>query len=370
MNSRPRREWSSAGARNRQAGTTDSPLLVRLQFIVLASNFLIKALILNIGFGVFALTAGFGTDLFSEEIYGFTFLYCLLVVNLTAYAFYRGMSSRRNRSSDLGRVDDSVNYVLIVVVSLVFVASFVGLGQKILSLSASLALLAIAANSRLLAVISLAIFVAGVPEAIALDEFIPLIFCAVLNIFVFLPWLATKGRKLLIVLGLVGLALLIALSFYYIGFRYNAFKLVERIFEQAAPLSWQGSAWLWFNPHAVLGGMPEEREVMVLEGTWDAQFKVTYLVANAPVLGSAFLLSLGYLLGRFAGRTLLNCRLPHSNVLSNFIRLKLLLILIEVMGEKVTDPGKIVAYLGIIAMLSVFDWLWTGGRHQARVQSP
>ena len=107
--------------------------------------------------------------------------------------------------------------------------------------------------------------------------------------------------------------------------------------------------------------MPEERELLVLEGTWDAQFKVTYLIVNAPILGTAFLLVFAYLLGRFTGSTVLNCQLSGTNVLTNFLRLKLLLILIELMGEKVTDPIKIAAYVLLILGITAFESLWTAG---------
>jgi hypothetical protein len=341
-------------------------LLVRLQFVVLASNFLLKVLILNLAYVVFLLTSDFGTDLFTEDVDGITFLFAVVIVNAMAYAFYRGLASPHNASTDAGRLDVSLNRALVLVITAIFALSFVVLGQKILSLSASMALLSIAANSRRVACLSLAIFAAGVPQAIVLDEYIPLIFCAVLNLFVFLPWLATRGRKALLLLAVTAMLLMLALSVYYIVFRYNAFKLVERIFEQAAPISWRGNPWLWFNPYALIGGMPEERELLVLDGTWDAQFKVTYLIVNAPILGTAFLLAFAYVLGRFTGSTVLNCQLPGSNVLTNFLRLKLLLILIELMGEKVTDPIKITVYVLLILGITAFESLWTAGSQQHR----
>ncbi len=346
---------------------TSAPrLLAQLQFVVLGSNFLLKVVILNLAYVVFLLTSGFGTDLFTDDVDGATFLYAVVSVNTMAYAFYRGLASPRNRATDGGRIDASVNGAVVIVVAAIFVLSFVALGQKILSLSASLALLSVAANSRRVAFVALAIFLAGVPQAVAMDEYIPLIFCALLNVFVFLRWLATRGRRVLLLLVVVGTLFVLALSVYYIGFRYNPFKLVERIFEQAAPLSWRGSPWLWFNPFAVIGGMPAERELMVLDGAWDAQFKVTYLIVNAPVFGTAFLLVFAYTLGRFTGRTLLNCQLPGSNVLNNFLRLKLLLVLVELMGEKVTDPAKIAAYVLLIASITLFESLWTAGQQPAR----
>jgi hypothetical protein len=85
------------------------------------------------------------------------------------------------------------------------------------------------------------------------------------------------------------------------------------------------------------------------------------LIVNAPILGSAFLLSVAYILGRFTGRTLRNCCARNSNVLNNFLKLKLILILIEIMGEKVTDPGKILAYVVLIAGIAALESVWVRG---------
>jgi hypothetical protein len=236
-----------------------------------------------------------------------------------------------------------------------FALAYFAFDQKVLSLALSLALLSIAANSRVIALISFLLFVAGVPEAIAQDEYIPLIFAALLNLYVFLPWLKTNGRGLLYLLCIATLCLLLALATYYIEYRYSPFKLIERIFEQAAPLSWQGNPWLWFKPRGIIDGMPDERTVLVMDGTWDAQFKVTYLIVNAPFLGSLFLLAFAYVLGAFASRTLMDCRRKNSNVLKNFLKLKLLIILMEVLGEKVFDIEKIVAYTALILLVELLE---------------
>lgn len=340
------------------AHTAAPRLLARLRFAVIASNFLLKVVILNFAFLVYLVAADFETDLFVGEVTRGTFVWCVLIVNAMAYALYRGIASERNRARGPGVIAPSVNALVIGIVAVVFVAGFLALDQKVLSLSASLALLAIAANSKALSLAAAVVFAAGVPQAIALDEFIPLMFCAVLNIYVFLPWLVTRGRRLLWTLvGGVFFGVL-ALSAYYVNVRYNPFKLVERIFEQAAPLSWRGDPLLWFHPWATIGGMPTEREILVLEGTWDAQFKVTYLIVNAPLLGSAFLLVFAYLLGRFTGQTLRDCEAPHANVLQNFLKLKFVLVLVEVLGEKITDPGKLLAYVLLIGALALLQALW------------
>jgi hypothetical protein len=341
--------------------TPQAHALSSLQFLVLASNFLLKVVIFNVAYLIQLVVADFGTDLFAGEVRSLTFLFCVLVVNLVTYAFYRGFTTPI-LPAQTARVSPEVNALIVGLLFVGMLASYLALGQKTLSLSSSTALLAIAANSRAAACLGLAIFTVGVPEAIAQDEYIPIIFCAVLNIYVFLPWLLTRARRLLYVLGTMAVALVATLSAYYVTVRYNLFKLIERVFEQAAPLSWEGSPLLWFNPKAVVGGMPDERTVMAMDGVWDAQFKVTYLIVNAPVFGSAFLLVFAFALGLFCARTLSDCRLRHTNVLKNFLKLKLIMILVEVLGEKLFDLERIAAYLLMIAGIVLLETLWTSGK--------
>lgn len=326
-----------------------------LEFVVLCTSFLLKVLIFALAYVVFLADSEFTTDLFVNTISEGKFLFCIVVVNAMAYLLYTGLVTPRVVTGRLRPTDPHINLLAVTTVIVGFTFAYFALGQKTLSLSSSMALLAIAANNRAIALLSLAIFVAGVPEAIALDEYIPLISCAVLNLYVFLPWLKTKGRRLFYVLCIAAFGLLVALATYYIEYRYSAFKLIERIFEQAAPLSWEGSPWRWFQPYGIIDGMPDERTSLVMDGTWDAQFKVTYLIVNAPIFGSLFLMAFAYLLGVFASRTLMDCRLRNSNVLKNFLKLKLLLILVEVLGEKVSDLEKIVAYTALILLVELFD---------------
>jgi len=325
------------------------------EYMVLCSSFLLKVVIFVLAYLVFLADSEFTTDLFVNTISQGKFLFSVVVTTAMAYLLYKGLTTRRVVPHCRRSIGPYINLAVITAVIVGFTSTYFALGQKTLSLSSSLALLSIAANSGIIALISLSIFVAGVPEAIALDEYIPLIFAAVLNIFVFLPWLKTRGRSLLYVLCIAALLLLIALATYYIQYRYSPFKLIERIFEQAAPLSWEGNPWLWFQPYGIIDGMPVERTSLVMDGTWDAQFKVTYLIVNAPFFGSLFLMAFAYLLGAFASRTLMDCRQVNSNVLKNFLKLKLLLILIEVLGEKVSDLEKVAAYVVLILLVDLFE---------------
>ncbi len=334
------------------------------EFVVVATSFLLKLVIFDLAYLVFLAEPAFTTDLFVNLVTKGQFFFCVAVVNATAYLFYNGFVTpigvRRMRSCD-----PMINLFVIAAVIIGFTLASLVLGQKILSLSLSVALLAIAANSRVIAVLAFVIFITGIPEAVMLDEYIPIIFGAVVSFYVFLPWLKTKGRRLFYVLCIVAFGLLVALATYYIEYRYSPFKLIERIFEQAAPLSWEGSPWHWFEPNGILDGMPPERTSMVMNGTWDGQFKVTYLIVNAPIFGSLFLLIFAYLIGVFASRTLMDCRRRNSNVLKNFLKLKLLLILIEVLGEKVTDLERVVAYAALILLLELFEQVSTLPRSKA-----
>lgn len=94
---------------------------------------------------------------------------------------------------------------------------------------------------------------------------------------------------------------------------------------------------------------------MVMNSTQAGQFKVTYLIMKAPLFGSLFLLILDYLIGIFVSRTLMDCRRRNSNVLKNFLKLKLLLILIKVLGDKVTDLERVVAYASLILLIKLFE---------------
>lgn len=327
------------------------------EFVVIATSFLLKLVIFDLAYLAFLEELIFTTDLFVNTVTEGQFFFCVVVINAIAYLLYKGFVTigddwwRESRCS----FDPNINLLVIAAVIFGFTLASLALEQKILSLSLSVALLAIAANSRVIALFACAIFVAGVPEAIMLDEYIPIIFGAVVNFYVFLPWLKTKGRRLLYMLCTVAFGFLVALATYYIEYRYSPFKLIERIFEQAAPLSWEGSPWRWFEPNGILDGMPPERTSMVMNGTWDGQFKVTYLIVNAPLFGSLFLLIFAYLIGIFASRTLMDCRRRNSNVLKNFLKLKFLLILIEVLGEKVTDIERVVAYASLILLIELFE---------------
>ncbi len=334
------------------------------EFVVLSTSFLLKVVVFDLAYLVFLAASEFTTDLFVNTVSEGRFLLCVVVVNAMAFLLRKGMVMPSGPLVHVRPTDPNINLLFVTTVIVGFTLSYLALGQKTLSLSSSVALLAIAANNRAIAGLALAIFVAGIPEAIALDEYIPIVFCAVVNLYVFLPWLKTKGRRLFYVLCITAFGLLVALATYYIAYRYSAFKLIERIFEQAAPLSWEGSPWRWFQPHGIIDGMPDERISLVMEGTWDAQFKVTYLIVNAPVFGSLFLLAFAYLLGRFAARTLADCRRRSSNVLKNFLRLKLLLILIEVLGEKVSDVEKIVVYAALILLVELFDQAFSRPRRR------
>lgn len=325
------------------------------EFVVVSTSFLLKVVVFDLAYLVFLAASEFTTDLFVNTVSEGQFFLCVVVVNAMAYLLRKGLVTPPGSASHVRPTDPNINLLVVTTVIVGFTLAYLALGQKTLSLSSSVALLAIAANNRAIALLAFAIFVAGIPEAIALDEYIPIVFCAVVNLYVFLPWLKTKGRRLFYVLCFAAFGLLVALATYYIVYRYSAFKLIERIFEQAAPLSWEGSPWRWFQPHGIIDGMPDERTSLVMDGTWDAQFKVTYLIVNAPIFGSLFLLAFAYLLGLFASRTLLDCRRRNSNVLKNFLKLKLLLILIEVLGEKVTDLEKIVAYAVLILLVELFD---------------
>jgi hypothetical protein len=323
------------------------------EFVVICTSFLLKLAIFDLAFLAYLEELILTTDLFVNPVTKGQFFFCVVVINAIAYALYKGfvtIGCVSHRS-----VDPNINLLVIAAVIVGFTVASVALEQKILSLSLSVALLAIAANSRVIALFAFAIFVAGVPEAIMLDEYIPIIFGAVVNFYVFLTWLKTKGRSLFYVLCFVAFGLLVALATDYIEYRYSPFKLIERIFEQAAPLSWEGSPWRWFDPNGILDGMPPERTAMVMNGTWDGQFKVTYLIVNAPLFGSLFLLILAYLIGIFASLTLMDCRRRNSNVLKNFLKLKLLIMLIEVLGEKVTDLERVVAYASLILLIELFE---------------
>jgi hypothetical protein len=338
------------------SGGVRAPVPVGLpEYVVLCSSFLLKVLIFGLAYLVFLADSDFTTDLFVNTISDGKFLFSVVVTTAMAYLLYKGLVTPSVVPHSRRSVDPHINLAVIIAVIVGFTFIYFALGQKILSLSLSLALLSIAANSRAIALISLSIFVGGVPEAIAQDEYIPLVFAAVLNIYVFLPWLKTRGRRLLYALCIAALILLVALATYYIEYRYSPFKLIERIYEQAAPLSWEGSPWLWFQPYGIIEGMPEERTSLVMDGTWDTQFKVTYLIVNAPLFGSLFLMAFAYLLGAFASRTLMDCRRANSNVLKNFLKLKLLLILIEVLGEKVSDIEKVAAYFALILLVDLFE---------------
>lgn len=327
------------------------------EFVVIGTSFLLKLVIFNLAYLVFLAELIFTTDLFVNTVTEGQFFFCVVVVNAIACLLYKGLVTISDDWCRESRrpFDPNINLLAIAVVIIGFTLASFALEQKILSLSLSVALLAIAANSKVIALFAFAIFAAGVPEAIMLDEYIPIIFGAVINFYVFLPWLKTKGRRLFYVLCIVAFGLLVALATYYIEYRYSPFKLIERIFEQAAPLSWEGSPWQWFEPNGILDGMPPERTSMVMNGTWDGQFKVTYLIVNAPIFGSLFLLIFAYLIGIFGSRTLMDCRRRNSNVLKNFLNLKLLLILIEVLGEKVTDLERVVAYAALILLIELFE---------------
>lgn len=336
-----------------EGATTLVPLGIP-EFMVVSTSFLLKVVIFNLAYLVSLEEPTLTTDLFVNVVSDGQFFFSVAVVNAITYLLYKGFVTpdiaRRVR-----QCNPYINRLVIAVVIIGFTLAFLALEQKILSLSLSVALLAIAANSRTIALLALIIFIAGIPEAIMLDEYIPIIFGAVANFYVFLPWLKTKGRRLFYVLCIVAFGLLVVLATYYIEYRYGLFKLIERIFEQAAPLSWRGSPWLWFEPNGILDGMPFERTLMVMNGTWDGQFKVTYLITNAPIFGSLFLMIFAYLIGIFASRTLADCRRHNSNVLKNFLKLKLLLILIEVLGEKVTDLERVVAYAALILLIELFE---------------
>lgn len=323
------------------------------EFVVLNTSFLLKLLIFNLAYLVFLTAPELTTDLFVSTINGLQFFHAVCVVNAMIFLMYKGFVTSHGVTGSVRSIDSKINQFIIMTVIVALTLIYFLLGQKTLSLSTSMALLAIAANSQGVALLALAIFILGVPEAIALDEYIPIIFCALINVYVFLPWLKAKGRRFFYMLIVLGLALLIALATYYIVYRYSPFKLIERIFEQAAPLSWEGSPWLWVQPKAILSGMPEERITLVMNGTWDAQFKVTYFIRNSPVIGSIFLLLCAYLLGAFAARTLKSCRSKKSNVATNFLKLKLLLILLEVLGEKVSDVERILAYVALILLIEL-----------------
>ncbi len=325
------------------------------EFLVVSASFLLKLVIFNLSFLVYVWEPDFTTDLFVSVISGSQFFMTIVVANAMAYLLYKGLVTPYSALSGVRRRNPANDLFIILAVVIGQVVTYKILGQKTLSLSSSIALLAIAANNRTIALLALAVFAAGLPEAIALDEYIPIIFCAVINFFVFLPWLKTKGRYLFYVLCITGCGLVVALATYYIAYRYSLFKLIERIFEQAAPLSWRGSPWNWLLPHGVLDGMPPERMALVMEGAWDAQFKVTYLIVNSPIFGSLFLLLFAYLLGRFGSRTLMDCRRPGSSILKNFLKLKLFLILIEVLGEKVAELEKIIAYFALIFVVELFE---------------
>ena len=331
------------------------PAMGFFQFLIFSSSLLLKIIILNLAYLVYLASPEFSTDLFVNQIDGFSFFYCAVVVNAVAYLFHRGFTKPVPQLARRNAIDPSINLTVIFLVLAGLTLSYFALGQKALSLSISTALLGIAANSRVVSLIALLLFAEGVPEALSQDEYIPLIFGALINFFVFMPWLLTKGRVFFYILLIVGGVLMSGLISYYIFFRYNLFKLVERIFEQAAPLSWEGSPLLWFMPHSIIGGMPDERVLMAMNGEWDAQFKMTYLVGNAPIFGSLFLLCFAYLLGRFSATTLIDCQTEGSSVLKNFLKLKLIVILVEVLGEKVFDLEKILVYAALIAVFSYFD---------------
>ena len=329
--------------------------LGRPEFLVVGASFLLKVVIFNLSFLVYIWEPDFTTDLFVSMISGSQFFMTIVVANAMTYLLYKGFVTPHSALCGGRSRNPNNDLFVILVVTVGQILAYIILGQKNLSLSSSIALLAIAANNRAIALLALAVFVAGLPEAIALDEYIPIIFCAVINFYVFLPWLKTKGRYLFYVLCIAGFGLVLALATYYIAYRYSLFKLIERIFEQAAPLSWRGSPWNWFLPYRVLDGMPDERTVLVMEGAWDAQFKVTYLIVNSPIFGSLFLLLFAYLLCRYGSRTLMDCRRPSSNILKNFLKLKLFLILIQVLGEKVADIEKIIAYFALIFLVVLFE---------------
>ncbi len=341
--------------KRRTAAATAGVSLGTPEFVVVSTSFLLKVVVFDLAYLVYLADSDFTTDLFVSAVSAGQYLLCFVVVNAMAYLLYKGLVTLPRRVSHAASTDPNINLLFITIVIVGLTLAYLVLGQKTLSLSSSLALLSIAANSRAIALLALAIFVAGVPEAIALDEYIPIIFCAVVNFYVFLPWLKNQGRRLFYFLCVVGFGLLVALATYYIAYRYSTFKLIERIFEQAAPLSWEGSPWRWFHPGGILEGMPDERTLLVIAGTWDAQFKVTYLIVNAPIFGSLFLLAFAYLLGRFASRTLIDCRRRNSNALKNFLKLKLLLILIEILGEKVTNLEKIIFFVALILLVELFD---------------
>lgn len=333
------------------------PSLGMPEFVVLCMSFLLKVLIFILAYVVFLADSEFTTDLFVNSISQSQFLFCIVVVSVMTYLLYTGLVTPRIKTGHVRRLDPSINLFFIVAIIIGYTVAYFALAQKTLSLSSSLALLAIAANNGAVALLSLAIFALGTPQGIAQDEYIPLIFCGLLNLYVFLPWLTTKGKCFLLAIYTTTAILIALLATYYVAYRYSAFKLVERIFEQAAPLSWEGKAWLWFQPNGVIEGMPFERTLAVMDGTWDAQFKATYLIVNAPIFGSLFLMIFAYLLGTFAARTLINCRQKHSNVLKNFLKLKLLLILIETLGEKVSDTEKLMTYIALIILIETFELL-------------
>jgi hypothetical protein len=340
--------------RGHEAATAHVPLGTP-EFVVISASFLLKVAIFNLAYLVFLADSDFTTDLFVSYVSADQYFLCFVVVNAMVYLLHKGLVTLPGRERRAAPTDPKINLLFIASMIFGLTLAYLVLEQKTLSLSSSLALLAIASNSRAIALLALVTFVVGVPEAIALDEYIPIMFCAIVNVYVFLPWLKNQGRHLFYILCVAGFGLLVALATYYIAYRYSAFKLIERIFEQAAPLSWEGSPWHWFHSQGILEGMPDERTLLVIAGTWDAQFKVTYLIANAPIFGSLFLLAFAYLLGLFAARTLTDCRRRESNALKNFLKLKLLLILIEVLGEKVTDFDRIISYTTLILIVELFD---------------
>jgi hypothetical protein len=325
---------------------------------IIGASFFLKAGLLNVSLILFILIPDFTTDLFVETPTPVMFLFCVLIVNSMAFLFCRAFLAPIGVSQSTYRLDRGVNLALALGIAISLAAAFVVFEQKILNFSSSMALLGIAFNSRLISLIAFLIFLSGVPEALILDEYIPLVFCGLINFYVFLPWLKSRGTILLFLFSSALVALIVLLADYYVSDRYDPFKLFERIYEQAAPMSWPGSALRWFQPNGILEGMPSERVVLVVTGEWNAQFQVTYLIANSPILGALFLLVGAHLVGRFGARSLNVCRDLGSNVLTNFLRLKVLLLLIEILGEKVSQPGKLIG-LVVLLFLSerLFSWM-------------